>query len=377
MLKFLKLKIIIATFLLAIVCGITGIFDCKMTEIFAQSSTDGTVNGVVTDLSTGVSITGATVSLEQNGVVVKNSTTLSDGSYSFQGLLGDYIITVSKRNFNEFSQEITFLLSETITLNVELKPLQINNDINQTSKTIGLQNAVNKISDAVFGFVDGIVVNAVTGIDIPDAEVTLSSEGEIVLKITTSNSGAYFIQTAPGIYNITANKEGFVQNSSEVAISAFKKVSQDINLLAEDAEVTPTPLISVTPISTASPTPIPTTISTPTPVPTETEITLCEGGGIPKRIKLSDNVVRINAGESANVLIQVFKEQRLGCSTEVNIECIKGCEMLDQLDDTTFTNNRGIANVEINTKKRTSGLVKVVFSVFDLEASFFIIIKKN
>lgn len=357
------------TFLLTTVCEITVQFEYQMSISFAQENSNATVDGVVTDLSTGFGISDAVVSLKQNRAIIKSSTTLNNGAYSLQAPPGNYDITVSKRSFKESIQAIVLISFETVTLNTELVPIQVGNDINQTVKTIGIQKAVNKISEAVFGFVEGFVFNSGTEVKISGAKVTLSSAGKTVVTLATTNTGAYFIQAAPGIYNISASKEGFAQNDFELFISAFKKTSHNMSLIVvKDDDVTPTPLATV--MTT------PTVISTPTSVPTETEIHLCEGGGIPESIKLSTNIVRIKAGKSANVLVQVFKEQGVGCSTEVNIECIKGCEMLNQLDNTVFTNESGAISVVINTNKRTAGLAKLVFSVGDLRTNFFIIIKK-
>jgi outer membrane receptor protein involved in Fe transport len=92
-------------------------------DLHAQATASGSIQGTVTDQSTAV-VSGAQVVAKDKATDLTRSTTTSDsGYYRFEMLpVGTYIVTVSKPGFNTVVQTMEILIGQITTINAELKP---------------------------------------------------------------------------------------------------------------------------------------------------------------------------------------------------------------------------------------------------------------
>ncbi|MCF7811926.1 carboxypeptidase regulatory-like domain-containing protein [bacterium] len=154
-----------------------------------DSSADGSIKGVVTDFATGNVIEGVTIELlgenlsdvtDSNGTY--QITGIPEGRFTVQAIMVTYVVSVKSR--------IEIYADETTVLNFRLAH-----------------------SDAV-GKISGVVSNAVNGLAIPDAQVSIV--GEHFTEITDT-SGYYLIENIPaGFYSMNAIATGYYISASYV-----------------------------------------------------------------------------------------------------------------------------------------------------------------
>ena len=142
-----------------------------------------TIRGTVT--LNGVGLGGVTVALSQNGSQVLSTTTASDGSYSFTGLLpGTYTLTTS---YGGDSASTTVVVTRATTVA----------QVTITAPTLQLFLEVIK----------GTVT--LNGAGLGGATVLLSQNGTQVASTTTASDGSYsFTGLLPGTYTITSSDGG-------------------------------------------------------------------------------------------------------------------------------------------------------------------------
>ena len=160
------------------------------------------LTGTVTDSATGAAITGASLNLDD-----KETTTDSDGYYSFSGIAtGIYTLTVTITGYQSYQESIT------ITEGSNVKDIILTAGGTQ----VGSLGGTVKYGETLL---EGVVV-----------------ELQNVGSFTTSADGAYsFNHVAYGTYTITAVKSGYEDYSSSVTVNASANtfdiamsVSQDL-----------------------------------------------------------------------------------------------------------------------------------------------------
>lgn len=164
------------------------------------------VSGLVTNLKTGASIQGATVTLGSN-----STTTGSNGSYSLMVAPGTYTLTVSKTGFATNTSQLTGTSGQAITRNIAIRE--------------------------PFGIIRGVVTDSDTGSFIVGAIVKWDSQ-----QTTTASNGSYILNLDAGTYTITVSKDGFDVKTSQVALSAG--VTQTANFALLKAAFPIIPLIA-------------------------------------------------------------------------------------------------------------------------------------
>jgi subtilisin family serine protease len=150
----------------------------------------GTLNGTVTNASTGTPLAGAHVSI--TGPVNRSATTGASGTYQFTLPVGSYSITVSAFGFNNASATVTVTEGQTTTQDFPLTP-------------------------APSGTLGGTVSSA-SG---PVANATVTITGTPIAPATTNASGQYSFASVPnGTYTVTVTAGGcFGSVSQSVTVS--------------------------------------------------------------------------------------------------------------------------------------------------------------
>lgn len=179
--------------------------DCAMTQ------SDGyLLSGVVVDTN-GTPVAGAQMQLKQSGTVIKTTTTLAGGAYTFpvQPVVGDaYTLNASKINYSSPATDV---------------------DVTSAAPSATVTNIV--LTKLELGTISGIVTNGVTGLPITNATITIVSSGG-TLVTNTGADGRYSVVVASGIsYNLTAVKfplSGIMQSAS-VATGGTAEINFGLN----------------------------------------------------------------------------------------------------------------------------------------------------
>lgn len=163
----------------------------------------GTLSGKVVSADDRTTpIGGATVSVYQNGSLIKTVTTNSSGNYSTSLPSGDYLIEISANGYLSFqsyesvrSGEVTY--AETFLMIVH--------------------------SDTP-GTASGTISNALTGSGLADVTLEIrsgwnnASSGNIVTTAKTDSSGRYSLTLPLGNYTILASKSGFISANINIVV---------------------------------------------------------------------------------------------------------------------------------------------------------------
>lgn len=377
-----------------------------MAILYGQELVPGTIKGIVSDRATGRVISNANINLFQNDADVSSVTTGDDGAFIFLIPSGSYDLKAAKRGFREDSTIVTLAGSESITQNFSLSPIQADNNVDQTIKSSGAQTGSSKTTTSAFGFINGAIIESVTGLSVSFAFVSLNKAGEEVVFGVSSDDGAYFLEALPGEYVLAAKKEGFNTKLVDVSISAFGRTNLEVALDVEGGSVgTPTPVtsptiepdVSLTPTPTATSVPVETPIPTVTPEPFED---VCEGGGNPGFMRIKPAILSIRANSDASIKITLFKDEfgddlknenasdnrfrrrkrSKACVTDIKVECgsYSECRKLKLFRNKITTDKQGVAHMVIRAKdvKRNS-LATLKFTAGDLVKTFIVIILAN
>lgn len=326
--------------------------------VLAQGSFTGIIKGTVIDKSSDRKISGAKVSVKQSGSDAASFTTSDDGVYLLQVPPGDYNIEASKRGFKNGVDKVKVASFETITKDISLVQVKTETDARQTVRSTGAQTGSLNTTGSFPGFVKGEVFDKSKGERVFGATVSLRQLASTIASAVTQEDGVYFFQVPPGGYDITAVKSGFDDSRDDISVSAFETVTKNINLELE---------VAVTPVPTPKP--------APTPTPQPIEIGECEGGGAPVGIVISPETLTIKAGRQKRAKIRVLKDEGKGCSIEVGVQCIEGCDNIQLQKDTVTTNRRGFATVRIKADRNAEGMSIVLFSIDDIVAELPVVIE--
>ncbi|WP_404354763.1 carboxypeptidase regulatory-like domain-containing protein [Cytobacillus firmus] len=149
-----------------------------------------TINGTISDQSTGLVIPNTTVNLLQGMVIAATVQTNANGFYSFTNVTpGSYTVQAVRTNYNTGTQSVTAVSGASQTVNIALVP--------QPST------------------ISGTVSN---GGPINGALVTLSNtSGAVIATEMTSPAGIYtFNNVIPGVYNLAVTAAGFQSQTASV-----------------------------------------------------------------------------------------------------------------------------------------------------------------
>lgn len=239
------------------------------------------------------------------------------------------------------------------TSNTAFSQVKTGTDARQTDKFSGAQESTLKITSSLSGFVKGKVFDNVTGAGIPDIDVTLKQSDLTVASDKTAEDGTFFVHLLPGSYTITVAKSGFLENKSDIKVLAFETVIKNINMA---------PAISFP----------------STPLPGEEPPSLrCKGGGSPSSIEVFPASLTIRPGDTKKARVHVSRDKRGGCSIDVNVNCISGCDKIEIEADTVTTNRRGFATIAIKVRARQEGVAVITVSIEDFEEIFLPVVISN
>lgn len=163
----------------------------------------GNIKVSVKDHKSGQFISGCTVSLSPGG---KSGSTDNNGSYTFSDIEpGIYTVTFSKAGYTDQTTEVTVTAGEVVPLSVSL---------------IG-----------AFGGIKVIVKDNESGQFISGCTVSLSPGGK---SGSTDSNGSYtFSDIEPGTYTVTFSKSGYMDQTTEIAVTAGEVVPVNVSLGAE------------------------------------------------------------------------------------------------------------------------------------------------
>lgn len=178
------------------------------------SGVEELVQGKITNASA-QPVSGATVAFLQDGVLVKSTTTASDGTY--QALLppGAYTMRVAQAGYVAVEQ--AFIVS------------------------IGGTNAANFVISSSVGTLSGAIRDSRVGGGIASATVTVVSQTTPALQISpvlTDAAGAYQFTLATGTYGVTVAKRGYTTGTATVTIVSNTSITQDFSLTPNGAYLT-------------------------------------------------------------------------------------------------------------------------------------------
>lgn len=166
----------------------------SMTQNWSLSPLPGSISGRVTDATTGLAASGATVSYGAGGVTVSATSDLN-GNYTLSGVQeGSYTVTASGSGFASQWASVTVGPGSAVTQNYALVPLA--------------------------GTISGKVTDAGTAASISGASVTFTAAG-VARSATTDASGMYSVSDvpAPGTYALTVIAAGYSTQTASVPVN--------------------------------------------------------------------------------------------------------------------------------------------------------------
>lgn len=169
------------------------------------------VSGKITSASA-QAISGATVAFLQSGVLVKSTTTDSDGTYQVLLAPGAYTMSVTQPGYAAVEQAVVI--------------------------SIGGTNAANLVISSSVGTLSGAVRDSRVGSSIASVAVTVVSLTNPTLQISpvlTDSAGAYQFTLATGTYRVSAVKSGYDNGTATVTIVANTSLTQDFSLTPNGA----------------------------------------------------------------------------------------------------------------------------------------------
>jgi len=160
----------------------------------------GSLAGKVTDASTGLPISDATITAV--GPENRSTSTTGNGTYSLdEVLVGDYTVTASAPGYISDSKPVTVHENVPATVDLALTLLP--------------------------GTVSGVVKDSSTGDPIAGATVTVDG-----MSATTNSSGGYMVSDVPvGTYNVTVSADGYQSSSqTDITVTAGETTIADFEL---------------------------------------------------------------------------------------------------------------------------------------------------
>ncbi len=157
----------------------------------------GTIDGTITDASTALPMTGASITADGY-----SATTDAEGHYSIEVPPGTYSVTVSSTKYVSQSKTATVTSNTTTTLDFALTPAN--------------------------GTISGTVTDSSTGDPIAGATVTANG-----VSVSTGTDGTYSIEVPPGTYDVTGSADGY-EDSSKTGVTVVAGETTPV-----DFELTP------------------------------------------------------------------------------------------------------------------------------------------
>ncbi|WWB87080.1 carboxypeptidase regulatory-like domain-containing protein [Priestia aryabhattai] len=176
----------------------------------------GTLTGAVNDAQTGVSLSGVSVNVvNQGGITVATATTNAQGQYSVTNLApGSYTVTFGQPGFG--SQTIGAII--------------------QSNQTTTLNAALNRL----VGVINGVVTSGQGGA-LAGAVVNVFLNNNLVASVTTDQAGAYVVPNlAPGSYTVTAIDQNFQSKVAGAQVVAFQTTTVNFSLTPDPGALTGT-----------------------------------------------------------------------------------------------------------------------------------------
>lgn len=159
-----------------------------------------------------------TAYIDDRDVVITQSG--DDGSYDISLPADEYRLSISADNYIPFDTYVD--LSSIID--------------NETIYLESLLMVEDKGNGADSGTAQGYTVNAVDGLGIPDAKISIregwnnTSYGNVVLTAVTDRNGLYSVELPAGNYTIIADKDAFTSVSMNIAVQNGSTTVQDLTL---------------------------------------------------------------------------------------------------------------------------------------------------
>lgn len=179
------------------------------TETTTETTTEvqtGTLTGKVVDKASNAAMAGVTVKVVKAGTseVVKSVTTNASGNYSVEIEAGEYIIKLTKADYNDTSVNVTVTPGQLTTATVA--------KMEKTETTGKLNGSV----------VDSATNAALSGVTI---KVVKAGTSTVVQTITTNGSGNYSFEADAGNYVLKMSKSGYNDLNMSVTVQAGKTIS--------------------------------------------------------------------------------------------------------------------------------------------------------
>ena len=160
----------------------------------------GSIAGGVTDTSTGLPISGATVSAV--GPETHSTTTAADGTYTLADIeVGTYSVTASATGYQDQTKSAKVTKGKTTTLDFDLTPLPTT------------------------GTISGTVTDADTTEPIEGATVTANG-----VSTSTNAEGYYEIEIEAGTYDVTAEASGYISDTKPATVTVGETTTVDFAL---------------------------------------------------------------------------------------------------------------------------------------------------
>ena len=161
----------------------------------------GTVEGIVTDNSTGALLSGVSVSISNQGTLTNLS-----GAYSLTLRTGEHFIVATKTGYENYVENITVMPGQTIQHNISLIPISLGELFEN-------------------GTIIGTVRNNMTDAPLANVSVTIAGITDL-----TDTNGFYNISIFEGTYNLVAVKSGYENYISNVNITANNVTVHNISM---------------------------------------------------------------------------------------------------------------------------------------------------
>jgi len=161
--------------------------------------TTGTVEGAVVDNSTGVLLSGVSISISD-----QNTLTNTSGAYSIDVRTGENFIIATKTGYENYISNITIMPGQIIQHNINLTPI---------------------LPGVLFenGTVTGTVRDNETNLPLTNVSVTIAG-----ITYVTNADGFYNISMIEGMHNIVAVKQDYENYISEVTVNANNITTHNI-----------------------------------------------------------------------------------------------------------------------------------------------------
>lgn len=168
----------------------------------------GSISGTVKDATTMLAISGATITVLQNDIIIATAMTNGSGVYTISGIApGSYVITASA-----------------LTYQTAIAAAAVSSDVTTT---------VNFSLESNPGTLSGIVKSESSGLPIEGATVEINLNNVVITSTQTAVDGSYSISgVAPGSYIIHAHAEDYQTGANAAIITPGGSTSVDFFLVS-------------------------------------------------------------------------------------------------------------------------------------------------